>query len=59
MIRMYNFLERSAQICFLKCSNFVDKIREIVGIKEEEMGHDKIMCLFFVSNWVYSKNKCP
>jgi hypothetical protein len=27
----------------------VDKIREIVRIKEEEMGNEKIMCLFFDS----------
>jgi hypothetical protein len=30
----------------------VDKIREIAGANKEEMGHEKIMCLFFDSNWV-------
>jgi hypothetical protein len=53
------FLGKKCSICFLECLDFVDKIREIMGIKEEEMGHDKIMCLFFCSNWVYTKNKCP
>jgi hypothetical protein len=53
------FLGKKCSILFLECSDFVNKIREIVGIKEEEMGHDKIMCLFFGSNWVYIRNKCP
>jgi hypothetical protein len=35
----------------------MNKIKEIVGIKEEEMGHKKIMCLFFGPNWVYISNK--
>jgi hypothetical protein len=38
---------------------FVDKIRKIVGIKEEKMSHEKIVCLFFDPNWVYIRNKCP
>jgi hypothetical protein len=37
----------------------MDKIREIVGINEEEMGREKIKCLFFGPNWVYIRNKCP
>ncbi len=25
-------------------------------MKEEEMGHEKIMCLFFSPNWVYIRS---
>jgi len=53
------FLGKKCSILFLECLYFVDKIREIVGIKKDKMGHDKIMCLFFGSNWVYTRNKCP
>jgi hypothetical protein len=30
----------------------VDKIKEIVKIKEKEISHEKIMCLFFGPNGV-------
>jgi hypothetical protein len=36
----------------------VDKIRKIVRIKEEKIGDEKIICLFFDTNWVYTGNKC-
>jgi len=35
--------------------DFVDKIRKIVRIKEEKIGDEKIICLFFDPNWVYTR----
>jgi hypothetical protein len=46
------FLGKKLSILSSQCLDFVDKIREIVRIKEEELGHEKIMRLFFDSNWV-------
>jgi len=53
------FLGEKPPSLFSQCSHFVDKIREIVGINEKEMGREKIKCLFFGPNWVYIMNKCP
>jgi len=52
------FLGEKPFIFWSQRLDFVDKIRKIVGIKEEKMGHEKVMCLFFDPNWVYSGNKC-
>jgi hypothetical protein len=50
------FLGEKPSILFSPHSSFVNKIREIVRIKEEEMGHEKIPCLFFSPNWVYIRS---
>jgi hypothetical protein len=52
------FLGKKLLVLFSKCSNFMDKIKNILRIKRKEMGHEKIKCLFFGLNWVYTRNKC-
>jgi hypothetical protein len=53
-----NFFGKKPLVLFSQCSNFVNKINNILGIKRKEIGHEKIKCLFFVLNWVYTMNKC-
>jgi hypothetical protein len=53
------FLGENTIILYLECSNFVDKIREIVRVKKIKMIHEKITCLFFGPTWGYRRNKCP
>jgi len=52
------FLGKKHLVLFSQCSDFVEKINNILGIKRKEMGHEKIKCLFFGLNWVYTRNKC-
>jgi hypothetical protein len=48
--KIVNFLGKRPLVLSSQCSNFVNKIHEIVRIKEEKMGHEKLMCFFFDPN---------
>jgi hypothetical protein len=43
MFKILKILGEKPFIFLLQCLDFVDKIRKIVGIKEEKMGHEKII----------------
>jgi len=53
------FLGKKCSICFLECLDFVEKIREIVGIKEEEMGHDIKSCVCSFVQIGFTLRKMP
>jgi hypothetical protein len=51
------FLGEKSSILFSQHFDFVNKIKEIVKIKEKKKGNENIM--FCSPNWVYTRNKCP
>ncbi len=53
-----NFFGKKPLVLFSQCSNSMDKIKNILGIKRKEMGHEKIKCLLFGLNWVYYEQMC-
>jgi hypothetical protein len=45
------FLGEKPLVLFSQHSNFMDKIKEFVRFKEEDICQEKIMCLFFSPYW--------